>query len=117
VAKEDIEDEASALNRLRTPIPHKNIVHVFRHGWLKSLLHPDNSQPVYFVDMELGRQSLEDFIQKRYRSVPPTHPQLYEIYGIVQQIASGITFIHQRGMVHRDLKPANSIPHIDISNE
>lgn len=117
MAKEDIEDEASAIDRLRAPIPNKNVVHVFRHGWLKSHIRPDGFQRVYYVDMELGRQSLEDYIHQRYHSVPPVHPQLHEIYGIIQQIASGITFIHQRGMVHRDLKPANSISHINASNE
>lgn len=78
-----------------------NLVLVFRHGWLKSHPYDQVYLPTYFVDMELGKESLEDYIRR-------VHPLfLVDVWEIMQQIAAGIAFIHRKGIIHRDLKPAN----------
>jgi len=56
--------------------------------------------------MELGAQNLEDYIKQEFsggRSGMPT----FEVWRIALQIASGLDYIHQCGMIHRDIKPAN----------
>jgi serine/threonine protein kinase len=56
--------------------------------------------------MELGAHNLEDYIKQEFsdgRSGMPT----FEVWRIALQIASGVDFIHQCGMIHRDIKPAN----------
>jgi len=64
IKKEDIENEARAIDILRNAeVPCANIVQVLRHGWLTSKTRGNASLPVYFVDMELGIQSLEDYIR------------------------------------------------------
>ena len=66
--------------------------------------------PVYFVDMELGGQSLEYYIKTQY-SASGDRMRPGEIWDIMTEIAAGVAFLHKRRMVHRDLKPANGTLH------
>ena len=105
VTREDIEDEAKAIDRLCTDPPGVHVVRIFRHGWLKSATGDKAPLPMYFIDMELGDYSLEDYINNLgEESYLPTANILY----IMLQITAGISFIHRSGMIHGDLKPANS---------
>ena len=62
---------------------------------------------VYMIDMELGKGTLLDFIQKAY-SNGVNSLDANTIWNIMQQISAGLAEIHKRGIIHRDLKPANS---------
>ena len=96
---------------MRTETPAIHIVRIFRHGWLKSSGRRGAVLPVYYVDMEIGLINLEDYIKSIFSrnplAYPPEdHPSL-KIWRIMQEIATGIDFIHRRGIIHRDIKPAN----------
>jgi serine/threonine protein kinase len=82
------------------------LVQVFRHGWLQlsdRLIHPST----YYIDMELGGQTLADYINELNHLT--SLPLVSKLWGIFQQITAGVGFIHERKMIHRDLKPENSI--------
>jgi len=102
VTQEDVENEGRAIDKLSSDLPGVNIVRVFRHGWMKSI---NGAQlPIYYVDMELGQCSLDDYI-KQNSAKPKT---VHDVFKIMAQVAAGVSFIHRKGMIHRDLKPANS---------
>lgn len=95
-----------AINKLRTKTPALHIVRIFRHDWLTSSNRGGASLPVYYIDMELGQGSLEDYIRRTFLHDPDRIP-IFQIWQIMRQIAAGVKFIHQNRMIHRDLKPAN----------
>jgi len=112
VTRQDIENEASAIDRLGH-CEHHNLVAVLKHDWLDS--------SVYFIDMELCDMNLDKFIYQQLDWTPFTcpdhlnidlHPPVWwrtnECLDIMFQIANGLDFIHGQGHVHRDLKPHNS---------
>jgi serine/threonine protein kinase len=107
MTKEDIDSEATAVEKLRTQVPHRNVVQVFRHGWIKSLARGNVPLPVYFVDMELGDQTLQNYISLLFSS-PRGGISPGDIWAIMVQISAGVEYLHRRSMVHRDIKPANS---------
>ena len=102
VTKEDIAKEVTTINKLRCETSAMNLVTVFRHGWLESHRSEATELPIYFVDMELGKENLEGYIRRAYPL------SLIDIWEIMQNIACGISFLHRRKIIHRDLKPANS---------
>jgi len=103
VTREDVDNEANAIDRLRTDPPGRQIVRVFRHGWLKSATRDNAPLPMYFIDMEIGQYSLEYLLRSIEGSFATS-----AVLGIMGAIIAGISFIHRKGMIHRDLKPANS---------
>lgn len=91
---------------------HDNLVTVIAHGKLQGV-------PFYYIDMELCEGNLEEYIRgnQRQKFEQYNNPRLLNlsncdcpvgsIWDVVEQIASGIQFIHSCGEVHRDLKPRN----------
>ena len=96
---------------------HGNIVQILLHDWFKS-------GSIYFIDMELCNLNLHDYIYRteeysRHASafsnnltfvVEDSSPQLklVNIWTIIDHIAQGLEFIHEKHYIHRDLKPLNS---------
>ena len=90
---------------------HYHIVEILGHGSL------GQHTASYFIDMEYCDIDLDEYI----RGKRPAPPPLLEydtavkdgqlpliICAIIQEILSGLIFIHKQGKVHRDLKPQNS---------
>lgn len=98
---EAIENEARAIAKLCVPGIHPNIVAVLRSGEVKDTA-------LYYIDMELCDWNLEQFIDQ-HRPTSEAPFTIEQLWGIMTHIASGITFIHDEGLVHRDLKPRNGI--------
>jgi serine/threonine protein kinase len=102
-----------AIDELKGLGISENVVLVTRHGWLISGL--------YFIDMELCECDLEQYIRDSKNCPSYTadlNPRLFGVaeqveisntWDIMEQISSGIQFIHACDLVHRDLKPSNGI--------
>ena len=108
-----IAQEVTAIRRLCDG-RHPNLVLLLRSGELKHAQY-------YYFDMELCDISLYEYIylnnDVRYSSIGldrfdrlSSGTKLQRIWGIMEQIASGVAFIHQENFTHRDLKPSNSNP-------
>ena len=74
---------------------HKNIVIVHDYG-------EHFGQPYFVMELLDGRG-----LDKILHEGPP--PSLWEKVSILLQVAEGLHYAHQRGVVHRDIKPANVI--------
>ena len=100
--------EVRAIESLSANGKHTNLIHILKHGQFSE---------VYYIDMEICEGNLEEFIKGN-------NPQMFEaalnplfsrmdaakavtIWNIMEQIASGLCFIHACGEVHRDVKPRN----------
>src|SRR5271155_2995181 len=112
VTREDVLNEARAIDKLQARGKSANLVWVTEHGW-----HPESSY--YYIDMELCEGNLDNYIKGKENctyelSDNPrllgtffTERGIWYTWDIMEQIASGIEFIHACGQVHRDLKPRN----------
>ncbi len=94
---------------------HENLVQVYRQGTLESPVYP------YYLDMELCTFNLHDYIYNPNRCVDqatlppqvratsiPNRDEPDTVWAIMEQVSSGIAFMHLNHHVHRDVKPANS---------
>jgi serine/threonine-protein kinase len=74
-------------------LSHPNIVTIFDAG---------DEQDLAFIAMEyLEGENLEKYIKKD--NLLP----LFKVIGYIADIADGLDYAHQKGIVHRDIKPAN----------
>lgn len=105
--------EVRAIEKLFDRVAHPNLVAVLSHGWVPHLRF-------YYIDMELCQGNLDNYIKN-------LHPYQYDMSGsrsllglghergiwnvwdIVEQITSGIQYIHSCKEVHRDIKPQNGL--------
>lgn len=81
--------EAGTTGNLR----HKNIITVYDYG-------EHAGQPFLVMELLEGR-SLQEVI----RDGPPL--SLFEKVSVLLQVAEGLRFAHEQGVVHRDVKPSN----------
>jgi serine/threonine protein kinase len=105
-----IQDEARAIDELFKEGTHRNLVRIFRHGWLYP--HSD----YYFIDMELCQCNLKSYVRPD-GVLPEDYPQFFlpdkvtvdtkVMWRIARDIAAGLEFLHGLDKVHRDLKPVN----------
>jgi serine/threonine protein kinase len=109
---EEVLNEARAIDKLQSSGTCQNLVAVLRHGWLRESTY-------YYLDMELCQGNLEDYIEDSdiFTYTTIENPRLldakfgrhgiWNTWDIMEQIASGLEFIHNCGHVHRDIKSRN----------
>jgi serine/threonine protein kinase len=112
VGREEILNEVSAIQKLYDEKQHENLVTIIHHGWF-------TQSSMYFIDMELCRFNLDEYIKNevepdiflsdnpRLLGVIFQERNLCHTWDIMEQICSGLHFIHSCKQVHRDLKPRN----------
>jgi len=104
---EDYKNEVEAMKKLCNK-SHANMIQYIADG---SII-PDS---IYFIDMELCDISLSQYIRgtftvKGIHGLPPwnvENPDIFLIIAIMQQLLSGLAFMHKDNKVHRDLDPKN----------
>jgi serine/threonine protein kinase len=122
-----VENEAAVISQVCKPGQSNTVVEVYDHDWL-----PGFDPSYYYVDMEYCPETLEERIHgtvKRntfggeYHAIDSPsmagvvagakHEFFYEqAFDILENICSGLQYLHQHGLVHRDIKPRNgSLPH------
>lgn len=79
--------------QLVSDLQHPNIVRVFDYG--------ENAGTCYMVMEYVSGQDLHSYLQEKKRLSLP------ETIFLLRQIAAGLEYAHERGLVHRDIKPAN----------
>jgi serine/threonine protein kinase len=115
---DELLNERRGIEKVYRRGTHENIVTVLAHGWL-----PDQS--FYCVDLELGEVALSNYIHDYYTTIKAVFPnddlspfdlteeawRVFNAWSIINQISSGLEFIHRSGQIHGDLKTTNSISH------
>jgi serine/threonine protein kinase len=114
VTENDINNEASAVRKLREAGGHPNLVTIFNDGWLRTAV-----LQCYFFDMEYCQHTLEYRLNKmaeterkaiRSGEGQVTAQERIKIaIKIAADITAGLEFIHSNGQAHRDLKPRNGM--------
>jgi serine/threonine protein kinase len=108
----ELENETAAIRKICGQKRHTHIVAVLRIGELENTSY-------YFIDMELCDLTLHDYIHPTKPPDPaaslpifikdkPPPIKAQQIWNVMQQITSGLAYIHSLNLAHRDLKPANS---------
>jgi len=92
------------VGKLHNCAIHANLVQIYAQGWLQSYSASTN-EGIYFIDMELCHANLKHYINERYEFDGGIEPS--EIWHIMQQITSGLKFLHSEKIIHRDMKPEN----------
>ena len=89
---------------------HINIIDIYQHG----VLQPPHT--FYYIDMDLCDINLEQYIYSLKRGIHglmdwslavEAGEGLFLICAIMQQLLSGLKFIHGHNEAHRDLNPQN----------
>jgi serine/threonine protein kinase len=108
---EVIKNEASVVTKL-CMCGHPNIIQVFNHGRM-------SEYPYYFIDMELCDLTLDDYVTQRWAPQGEERGSYFmgklsvmekmkQTADILNDVTTGVAFIHQQKAIHRDLKPSNS---------
>ena len=109
---EDYRNEVEAMKTLCNKSP-TNMIQYIDVGMIVS-------GSIYFIDMELCDFNLSQYIEGT-REVTGVHglplwnkesPDIFLIIAIMQQLLSGLAFMHKEDKVHRDLDPRNGKPFV-----
>jgi len=102
-----VKDQPDLIERFRREakicarLKHANIVQIFDFG---------DTDGSFFISMEyLEGKSLVEIVRE-YHPLPPEI-----IFFITREIARGLAYAHQFGVIHRDIKPANIMVETDGS--
>jgi serine/threonine protein kinase len=118
-----MENEARVLEKFHENGGHENIVTVLGYGWL------DPRKERFYVDLEPCIMNLDDYVKGDIKSILglPRYfdPLLHErslrclsFWGIMNDIASGLNFMHSSHELHRDVKPRNgTLSHFSKSDD
>lgn len=111
VTNAEIANEVGVMMGLKRRLPD-HIVEILGHGSL------GEHTAAYFIDMEYCDINLDEYIRGVKTSVvglvefemilKDGEIFAFMVCAILQQILSGLVFIHSQGKVHRDLRPQNS---------
>jgi serine/threonine protein kinase len=72
-------------------------------------LHDYIYNPTACLPTILSTEENDDFVFVPDRAAASVLVQIRNIWVISSQLASGLAFIHDKGIAHRDLKPRNGI--------
>jgi len=107
-----VENEARVLEKFRALGGHDNIVTVLGYGWLDARL-----KERFYVDLEPCLLNLDDYVKGNIKTVlgikffaQETRLRCLTFWGIMRDIASGLSFMHSCSELHRDIKPRNGAP-------
>jgi serine/threonine protein kinase len=101
-------EKLNLINTICKDNAHPNIVDVFDCGSLDSY---------YFIDMELSDINLKDYMTSKtniqglmdWEEALDHGHRVFLIIAILQQLLSGLQFIHSNRGVHGDLNPQNGM--------
>jgi serine/threonine protein kinase len=108
-------DIANEVNEMLSFKDHQSdhVIEILRNGSMGP-----NSKDC-FIDMEYCEINLDEYIHGKktsihglpdyVQSIRDGHIPLFT-FGLLQEVLSGLIFIHNHGYVHCDLKPQNSTP-------
>jgi len=100
-----VEKEAGFLLELQ----HPNIVAFYGYSYSCDARLPECENPTAagYLVMELMEGDLSQAIRTRWRSTGPFSTSV--ALDIMLQIAEGMVYLHEQGIMHRDLKPMNCL--------